>query len=256
MRRPRQFASSPRPSRGSLGETVDPHELRSLLATHGGLFSAHLGIQLDGLLSGELFKWFLASLLFGARITESVAVRTYRALERRRLLSPQAIAGADFAELRDVMAEGGYVRYDGITSRKLQGAARKLLDEYEGDLNRLHAAATDAEELMRRLISFWGVGTVTAVIFLRELRGLWPKANPPISDLAQLAASHLKIGDLKHFWSDHAVSGYDFRHFEVALTRIGRDFCRRRRCADAPIPHQEARRRSSNQELGGQVPPQ
>jgi len=212
-------------------------QLCSLLASHGSLFSEQLGIRLDGLSSAELFKWFVASLLFGARITESVAVRTYRALERRGLLSPQPIAGAGFADLLDAMAEGGYVRYDGITSRKLQGAARRLLDEYEGDLNRLHAAATDAEDLMRRLIAFWGVGTVTAGIFLRELRGLWPKADPPISDLARMAASHLKIGDLRRFWSDDAVSGYDFRHLEAAMTRIGRDFCRRRRCANAPIPH-------------------
>src|SRR3990172_1497576 len=140
-------------------------QLCSLLASHGSLFSEQLGIRLDGLSSAETFKWFLASLLFGARITESVAVRTYRALEARRLLSPRSIADAGFVELLEAMAEGGYVRYDGITSRKLQGAARKLIDEYAGDLNRLHAAAADAEDQTRRLIAFWGVGPVTAVIF-------------------------------------------------------------------------------------------
>ena len=51
-------------------------QLCSLVASHGSLFSEQLGIQFDGLFSGELFKWFLASMLFGARVTESVAIRT------------------------------------------------------------------------------------------------------------------------------------------------------------------------------------
>src|SRR3990170_3859222 len=121
--------------------SLRPPQLAALLASHGQLFSVHLGIDLEGLDSGELFKWFLASLLFGARITESVAARTYRAFVAHRLVTPEAVAAADFGELLQIMAEGGYVRYDGITSRKVQEAATKLIWEYVGDLNRLHAVA-------------------------------------------------------------------------------------------------------------------
>jgi hypothetical protein len=215
-------------------------EFASLLASHGQLFSEQLGIDLATRRSGALFKWFLASMLFGARIAESVAVRTYRAFEAHGLLSTRAIAAADFSELLQIMAEGGYVRYDGITSRKVQAAARKLLDEYRGDLNRLHDAASDAGDLVVRLTAFRGVGPVTAGIFLRELRGIWSKADPPVGDLALLAARHVGIDDPQRVWKRRAAPGYDFRHFEAALTRLGKDYCRRNRCTAAPIPHSAA----------------
>ena len=212
-------------------------DLARLLASHGQLFSERLGIELGGLRSGELFKWFLASLLLGAPITESVAFRTYEAFARHRLLTPRDIAGAAFEELLEIMAEGHYARYDGITSRKVQEASRKLLAEYGGDLHRLHWAAANADDLLARLMEFWGVGPTTGGIFLRELRGLWAKADPPLGELALLAAHHLGIGDPQRFWKRRALPGYDFRHFEAALTRVGRDYCRRGRCARAPVPH-------------------
>ena len=212
-------------------------DLTGLLATHGRLFSEELGIDLSTRRPAMLFKWFLASMLFGGRITGSVAVRTYHAFEQHGLVTPRAIIAADFSELLQIMAEGGYVRYDGITSRKVQGAARKLLQDYRGDLNRLHDAASDASEAIDRLMAFDGVGPVTAGIFLRELRGVWPKADPPVGNLALLAAAHLGIADPREFWKRNPRPGYDFRHFEAALTRLGKDYCRRGRCAAAPIPH-------------------
>jgi len=212
-------------------------DLSWLLASQGRLFSEQLGIDLGGLRSNELFKWFLVCLLLGARITESVAFRTYQAFARHRLLTPKGIARADFAELLEIMAEGHYVRYDGITSRKVQEASQKLLDDYGGDLNELHRVASDADDLLARLTAFWGVGPTTAGMFLRELRGFWAKADPPVGELALLAADHLRIADPKRFWKRRALPGYDFRQFEAALTRVGRDYCRRRRCAQAPVPH-------------------
>jgi endonuclease III len=217
--------------------TLSRETLERLLASHGRLFSEALGIDLSNREPRELFRWFLASMLFGMRITESVAVRTYRAFVRHGLDTPEALAEADFGELLDIMAEGHYVRYDGITSRKTQEAARRLLAEYEGDLNRLHDDAAGPDDLVARLTAFRGVGPVTAGIFLRELRGIWEKADPPPGHLAQLAASHLGIGDPRAYWKANAVSGYDFRHFEAALTRIGRDYCRRGGCRRAPVPH-------------------
>jgi endonuclease III len=216
---------------------LERSDLIRLLHGYGDLFSARLGIALTGLDSGELFWWFLASMLFGARINESVAARTYAAFLDHGLTTPDRILRADFSELLQVMAEGGYVRYDGITSRKVQEAAAKLLKDYGGDLNNLHAAARDARDLEARLQAFRGVGPTTAGIFLRELRGLWPRADPPLGALARLAAAHLRIADPVRFWRSHKVPGYDYRHFEAALTRLGKDYCRRGRCQKAPIQH-------------------
>lgn len=221
--------------------TLTRADLERLLASHGRLFSEELGIRLAERDPKEIFRWFLASMLFGMRITESVAMRTYRAFVRRGLDTPQALATADFGELLDIMAEGHYVRYDGITSRKTQEAARRVLAEYGGDLNRLHDTARDPDDLTARLVAFRGVGPVTAGIFLRELRGVWEKADPPLGHLASLAASHLGVQDARAYWETNAVPGYDFRHFEAALTRVGRDYCRRGRCARAPAPHSPPR---------------
>ena len=213
------------------------NDLARLLDGYGDLFSARLGIALAGLDSGELFRWFLASMLFGARITESVAARTFLAFLEHGLATPDRIVRANFSELLQIMAEGGYVRYDGITSRKVQEAAAKLLQDYGGDLNSLLAAAQDAHDFEARIQDFKGVGPTTAGIFLRELRGLWPKANPPLGDLARLAAAHLEIADPVSFWKRHTVPGHDYRNFEAALTRLGKNFCRRGRCRKSPIPH-------------------
>jgi len=41
------------------------------------LYSEELGINLADNTDKELFKWFLASILFGARISETIAKHTY-----------------------------------------------------------------------------------------------------------------------------------------------------------------------------------
>lgn len=230
-----------RTSAVSASIALDRRRLRALLASYGQLFSEQLGIKLERLDPQELFRWFVASLLFGARIRGSAAVATFEELDRRGLLTPKALRDAELMEMLDVMACGGYSRYDGIATRKLQSAAARLIDEYGGDLNRLHESASDATDLTARLTEFWGVGGTTAGIFLRELRGLWSKASPPLSELAALAWSHLGIADPHEFWRAHPVKGYDFRHLEAALTRVGRDYCRRGRCAEAPVPHRSGR---------------
>ena len=143
------------------------------------LYSEELGIRLLQKDDGEYFKWFLASLLFGARISETIAKQTYRAFVRHRLLTPRSILGArwDFL-VNPVMREGGYVRYDGWKSTQILRDCEMLLGEYRGSLKQLHEAAADAADLEARVSRFYGVGPVTTNIFLRELRPLWPKADP------------------------------------------------------------------------------
>jgi len=52
--------------------------IKKLFSTLGGKFSKELGIDLSEGKSTEIFKWFLASKLFGARIGTNIAVKTYR----------------------------------------------------------------------------------------------------------------------------------------------------------------------------------
>lgn len=55
------------------------------------LYSEELGIALARRSDAEYFRWFLASLLFGARISETTAKNTYRSFIRHGLTNPQKI---------------------------------------------------------------------------------------------------------------------------------------------------------------------
>jgi endonuclease III len=153
------------------------------------LYSEELGIDLAQRTEAAYFRWFLASLLFGARISETTARNTYRAFIGHDLTSPTKIlaAGWDFL-VYPVMREGGYVRYDGRKSTQVLRDCQALIADYGGSLQRLHDAANDARDLEEKLLAFYGVGPVTANIFLRELRPFWAKADPdPLPAVGKLA---------------------------------------------------------------------
>lgn len=154
------------------------------------LYSEELGIDLSTTDDEELFKWFLASVLFGARISEDIAEQTYETFEEYDLLTPEAIldAGKDFL-IDPIMREGGYVRYDNQRSTQILRNCETLLEEYDGSLNELHVRADDSDDLEARLTAFHGVGPVTANIFLRELRPYWTKSDPePLEVVGDAAA--------------------------------------------------------------------
>jgi hypothetical protein len=155
------------------------------------LYSEQLGIDLTRDDEQELFKWFLASLLFGGHISETIAAHTYQAFAAHGLLTPRKILAAGWDYLvNPIMREGGYVRYDGRKSDQVLQDCERLLEDYQGSLKRLHEAAADAVDLEVRMLAFYGVGPVTANIFLRELRPFWDKADPePLQGLHELATA-------------------------------------------------------------------
>ena len=200
-------------------------KLHKLLERHGKLFSQELGINVKT----EPFKWFLASILFGARISTTVAKRTYKAYDEAGLTSAQKIAASDQGILINLHGRGGYVRYDGITADYIMGISRRLLEKYDGNIEKLDEISQNPKDLERRLQEFRGVGPVTTKIFLGELRGLWKNADPEPTSIEILAAKKLGIIEsdenalekLEEFWQKNRVEGYDFRNFEAALVRLG-----------------------------------
>ncbi len=156
------------------------------------LYSEDLDIQLKLRVDREYFKWFLASVLYGARISETIAQNTYRAFKRHRLLTPQAILAAGWKFLVDpIMAEGGYVRYDGRKSAQVLKDCETLVEDYRGSFTKLHEVSEDSADLERRLMNFYGVGLVTVNVFLRELRPYWKKARPePLPIVKKLARKY------------------------------------------------------------------
>ena len=196
---------------------------------HSSLYSEELGIDLAAGSEDQYFRWFLASLLFGGHIGETIAHRTYQAFCRHGLTTPQTIlaAGWDFL-VNPIMREGGYVRYDFSKSDQILRDCRKLVDEYAGSPWRMHEAARDAADLEARLFAFRGVGPVTANNFLRELRPFWPKADPPPLPAVVNIAQSLGI-DL----SRYRRKSLTFVRIEAGLVRMRRQY-RRQSAAAAP----------------------
>jgi len=212
-----------------------------LIKNLGRRYSKILGIDLRKGDDDEIFKWFLASVLFGAPISETSVLRTYRCFERRGLLTPEKILKTGWHGLVEILDEGGYTRYDFKTSDKLLEVMSTLIAKYEGSLNLLHQQALNSSDLEKRLKDLGkGIGEVTVSIFLRELRGFWKKANPKPTPLVILAAKNLELigeesleralRELKSFWRKNKIARETFANFETALLRLGKDFCRKRRC--------------------------
>ena len=129
--------------------------------------SRDLGIALHRGTESELFKWFLACLLFGKPIQQEVARRVYLELARENLVTPEAILRAGWDRLVEVLDRGRYVRYDFSTATKLLEVCRALRERY-GTLTRLFAVASSAADLRQRLQAFKGVGPTTTRIFVRD----------------------------------------------------------------------------------------
>jgi endonuclease III len=204
----------------------------NLLKKCGGLYSQELGINVKN----EPFKWLIASILFGARISSSIAKKTYKYYEAAGLTSPEKIATVDEKILIKIHGQGGYARYDGITAAYVHGVAKKLLDEYDGQVKKLDEKSENPRDLELKLQEFRGIGPVTTKIFLRELRGIWRNAQPEPTSIEVVAAKNLGIlkndrdalKNLENFWRKNAVEGFSFRNFEAALVRLGIELRRKK----------------------------
>ena len=117
----------------------------------------------------EIFKWFLACLLFGKPIQQEVAKRTYFEFEKEGLITPDKILKAGWDKLVKVLDNGHYVRYDFSMATKLLEVCQQLKERC-GTLGKLVSSSKSKRDLERRLLEFKGIGPVTARIFLRDLR--------------------------------------------------------------------------------------
>ena len=219
--------------------------VRALFDRMGGTYASALGINLAGSDPAELFRWFLASILFGARIGESIAVKTYREFENTGVVSCATILKTGWQGLVDILDRGGYVRYDFKTATRLLEITGALQEQHQGDLNRLHSAAKDEKDLEQKLQELGkGIGPVTTNIFLRELREVWKKAKPTLSEPAVLAVRSLglvktskpdlALEELQRLWEWSTRQGR-FSDFEAALVRLGKNFCRKGKCSACPM---------------------
>lgn len=222
--------------------------MKDLVKVIGGRFSSALGIDLSSSDPKEIFKWFLASILFGARISEAIVIKTYRVFEREWVLSAGEVLDKGWDGLVEVLDRGGYARYDFKTATKLLDICGAAMKRYKGNLNILHSEAMNPRDLEEGLKALGkGIGDTTVNIFLREMRGVWEKADPLPSDLVIMAAKNLRLipSDLqdrkeilvrlKKQWTGKGMKMKDFPDFEAALLRLAKNFCRRTACGRCPL---------------------
>lgn len=217
-----------------------------LVKNLGGTYASALGIKLASMESEEVFKWFLTSVLFGARIGEGIVMKTYKKFEKAGVLSPEAVLKTGWQGLVDILDRGGYVRYDFKTATKLLEVTQALKEKYEGDLNRLHFFAEDERDLEKKLQGLGrGIGPVTVNIFLREMRDLWEKAEPPLAESALLVSRNIGVTkardveagleQLRSICEVGELHEWRFSDLEAALVRLGKNYCRRKRCFSCPV---------------------
>ena len=173
------------------------------------LYSEDLGIDVSN--PEGRFKWFIASILFGARISEKIAMKTYRTFEKYDLVTLENIINAGWDELVRVLDEGGYARYDFSTATKLRNIMKEIKERY-CSFEDIYLQSKDTTDLRNRLMEFKGIGEVTSQIFLRELRGVW-NIDLEVSQKARDVAENLGINLTEY-------EGNDLARIETALVKI------------------------------------
>ncbi|HUY46722.1 MAG TPA: hypothetical protein VMV92_13470 [Streptosporangiaceae bacterium] len=122
--------------------------------------------------------------------------------------------------------EGGYARYDARTVARLQDLSEIIGERYDGRAAVIGHRHTTYPALRCALDVLPGWGPVTIQLFLRELRRVWPGAQPPLDARAEYAARHLGLPgpspapDVPRLAQLAAESHTDLRDLESGLVRL------------------------------------
>jgi hypothetical protein len=199
----------------------------------GGRYSVELGIDVDAN-EDEIERWALAATLFGARISATIAERTFAILEQAGVRSIADAGRRDVGTLIELLDAGGYARYDLRTAERLHAIARALETDRDGRVS--SAFDLPADQLESALDALPGWGPVTVGLFLRELRGVRPGISPPLDRRAAQAGEHLGLlapgAGVVELCELAAAAQSDARDLEAALVRLS--LAHGRRMRDCP----------------------
>lgn len=68
-------------------------------------------------------------MLFGAPITETSVIKTYRCFQKYGVLTPKKILESEWEGLVKILDEGSYTRYDFKTADKLLAVMRSFMEK-------------------------------------------------------------------------------------------------------------------------------
>jgi hypothetical protein len=232
MSRARARSTPPRPEAGSAWHADNAcgecppgaAELaRQVVAVLGGRYSTELGIDVDAS-DAEVERWFLAATLFGARISAHIAERAFGVLAAAGLARIGQLRHVPSGDLIAMLDAGGYARYDFRTATRLLELSEIVNERYGGQVAVIGRSFPAYPDLGAALDGLPGWGPVTVRLFLRELRGVWPGADPPLDERALVAAHHLELLGGRPEVADLARlaggCGLDVRDLESGLVRL------------------------------------
>jgi hypothetical protein len=189
----------------------------------GGRYSTELSIDVDAG-DAEIERWFLAATLFGTRTTTQIAERTFRVLAGAGVSGIGQAGRIPHSTFIAYLDEGGYAHYDARTAARLQDLAEVVERRYDGRAVLIGQRFATYPVLRAGLDVLPGWGPVTIQLFLRELRGVWPGAQPPLDPRAEYAARHLGLTgaalDVPRLAQLAAGSLTDSRDLESGLVRL------------------------------------
>lgn len=193
-----------------------------LLQEYGTTFAQELNIQLGPNTPSPLFSLLCATLLFSARIQESIAVRAAKALAAQGWTTAPKMLDTTWDERANCLHEAGYGRYNEQAATRLGDMAELLVDRYDGDLRQLREAAErDTDQEHQLLTEFKGIGEVGANIFLREVQVVWEEVFPYADRRTLETAKELNLPDdidgLRRLVSDRDFPPLYFASFCPAL---------------------------------------
>lgn len=106
------------------------------------------------------FKNIIVTIL-SQNTTEANCIRAYRSLASKFDVTPESLASADEAELREAIRSGGLYN---VKARRIRQLSKVVLDEYCGDLSPI--LQMSKEEAKEKLMELPGIGNKTADVLL------------------------------------------------------------------------------------------
>ncbi|OBH05246.1 MULTISPECIES: endonuclease [unclassified Mycobacterium] len=209
---------------------MDQRQLvRRLLEVAGTTYAAEAGIKIDDK-PMPLFQLLALCMLASKPIDAAIATRAAHELFKAGLRTPKSVLTADRQTMIDAFGRAHYVRYDESSATRLTDMARRVRDDYAGDLRGIAGrSGHDVAAAKRMLKEFKGIGDTGADIFLREVQDVWPWVRPHFDDRATAVAKQLglptqptKLGEL---------APQDNSRLSAALVRAALDEDVRRRVA-------------------------
>lgn len=193
---------------------------RRLVAALGGRFSLELGIEVD---RGpkEIERWALASTLLRTDVPNEPWLRSWRAFERAGIDTIEVAGGRNREELAALLVFDDRAGEGERTAWRLQVLATALGRRHHGRVTSFGRAYEDPHRLESALATLPGWGPVSVRTFLRELRGVWPGAGPPLGARATRAAEHGHLPSSLDGLSALASAAHlDLRDLEAGLYRL------------------------------------